>query len=177
MIMFVYCEGKDGFAPFQISSALSPQQNGCLYLLGPYKDYISGSAYIMALHMYYLVRSIWGMLSNKFGTRFFIVLEYTMKTEYQGRGTPHWHIAAWVVCFGHISLLAGRSHKIISSFAKFLELVFRCEIDVQVGNGRLNYINGYVSKDHDSVDVALGEYVQKGATAPMACSVSFSLRG
>ena len=49
---------------------------------------------------------------------------------------------------------------------KFLELVFKCEIDVQVGNGRLNYINGYVSKDHDSVDVGLGEYTQKGSTAP-----------
>ena len=48
------------------------------YLLKPYKDYISGCGYIMALHMYYLVRSMWGMLSNKFGHRFFIVLENTM---------------------------------------------------------------------------------------------------
>ena len=32
------------------------------YFLEPYKDYISGCAYIMALHMYYLVRSIWRML-------------------------------------------------------------------------------------------------------------------
>ena len=51
-------------------------------------------------------------------------------------------------------------------FVKFLQLLFNCEIDVQVGNGRLNYINGYVSKDHDAVDVGLGEYVQKQATAP-----------
>ena len=36
-----------------------------------------------------------------------------------------------------------------------------CEVDVQIGNGRINYINGYVSKDHDSVDVGLGEYIQK----------------
>jgi hypothetical protein len=42
-------------------------------------------------------------------------------------------------------------------------LVFQCEVDVQVGNGRLNYINGYVAKDHDSVDVGLGEYTQKNA--------------
>ena len=42
-------------------------------------------------------------------------------------------------------------------------MVFMCEVDVQVGNGRLNYINGYVAKDHDSVDVGLGEYVQKNA--------------
>ena len=36
--------------------------------------------------------------------------------------------------------------------------------------GRLNYINGYVAKDHDAVDVGLGEYVQKGATAPWLAS-------
>ena len=106
------------------------------------------------------------MLCNKFGTRFFVVLEYSIKTEYQGRGTPHWHIAAWVVCFGLLSNLAGRSKKVISAFVRFLELVFRCDIDVQTGNGRLNYIDGYVSKDHDAVDVGLGEYVQKSATAP-----------
>ncbi len=40
-----------------------------------------------------------------------------------------------------------------------------CEIDVQIGNGRLNYISGYVSKDHDAVDVGLGEYVQKNSTS------------
>ena len=104
------------------------------YFLEPYKDYISGCTYIMALHMYYLVRSIWGMLCNKFGTRFFIVMEYTMKTEHQGRGTPHWHFAAWVVCFGLLTDLAGRTKKYISAFVRFLEMVFRCDIHVQVGN-------------------------------------------
>ena len=74
------------------------------------------------------------MLSNRFGTRFFIVMEYSIKTEYQGRGTPHWHIAAWVVCFGLLADLAGRTKKVVSAFVRFLELVFRCDIDVQVGN-------------------------------------------
>ena len=127
------------------------------YFLEPYKDYISGCAYIMALHMYYLVRSIWGMLANKFGHRFFIVMEYTMKTEYQGRGTPHWHIAAWVVCFGLLANLAGRTKKIISPFVKFLELVFRCEIDVQVGNSffvRLIYIFERHRMCHTTVPVS-----------------------
>jgi hypothetical protein len=90
-----------------------------------------------------------------------------MKTEYQGRGTPHWHMAAWVVPFGLLSYLQGRTGTaVVSTFVMFLAAVFQCEIDVQIGNGRLNYINGYVSKDHDAVDVGLGEYVQKGATAP-----------
>ena len=63
--------------------------------------------------------------------------------------------------------LAGNSKKgCLSPFVRFLQIVFQCEIDVQVGNGRLNYINGYVAKDHDSLDVGLGEYVQKASTAP-----------
>ena len=133
----------------------------------PYVNCVFAGAYIMALHMFCVVRCIWGLLANRWGHRFFVVYEYVVKTEYQGRGTPHWHIAAWVVCFGLLSRLAGNTKDgIVSAFVRFLQLVFHCEIDVQVGNGRLNYINGYVSKDHDAVDVGLGEYVQKGSTAP-----------
>ncbi len=89
-----------------------------------------------------------------------------MKTEYQGRGTPHWHICAWVVCYGLLQHLAGRTGTaVVSAFVKFLSLVFCAEIDVQIGNGRLNYISGYVAKDHDAVDVGLGEYVQKNANS------------
>ena len=138
------------------------------YFLEPYwKQWVVGGAYLMALHMYYLVRCIWRFLSNRFGHRYFIVYEWVMKTEYQGRATPHWHIAAWVVCFGLLKHLQGRTGtKVVSAFVRFLAALFRCEIDVQIGNGRLNYINGYVAKDHDAVDVGLGEYVQKGAHAP-----------
>ena len=49
----------------------------------------------------------------------------------------------------------------VSAFVRFLELFFCCEIDVQIGNGRINYINVYVAKDHDAVDQGLGKYVQK----------------
>ena len=105
-------------------------------------------------------------LANKFGCKYFIVYEWVMKTEYQGRGTPHWHFAAWCVSFGLLQCLAGRTGTaVVSAFVRFLELVFCCEIDVQVGNGRLNYINGYVAKDHDAVDVGLGEYIQKDNTS------------
>ena len=117
--------------------------------------------------MYCVVRCIWRFLCNRFGHRYFIVFEWVMKTEYQGRLTPHWHFAAWVVSFGLLSLLQGRSGtKVVSLFVKFLETVFQCQIDVQIGNGRLNYINGYVAKDHDAVDVGLGEYMQRSSTAP-----------
>ena len=136
------------------------------YFLQSYLDCIFASAYIMALHMYYLVRCVLMFLFNRHGHRFFVVYEWVVKTEYQGRGTPHWHIACWIVCFYVMKLLQGRTGTaIVSVFVKFLGMLFSCEIDVQVGNGRLNYINGYVAKDHDAADVGLGEYVQKDSTA------------
>ena len=120
----------------------------------------------MALHMYYLVQCMWYFLANRWGHKFFVVFEWCMKTEYQGRGTPHWHICAWVVCFGRLQGLAGRTGTaVVSAFVKFLAALFCCEVDVQVGNGRINYINGYVAKDHDSVDVGLGEYLPSGSTS------------
>ena len=120
----------------------------------------------MALHMYYLVRTVWLFLSCRFGNRYFTVYEWCMKTEYQGRGTPHWHICAWLISHGLLKFLSGRTGTaVVSSFVKFLQLLFCAEIDVQIGNGRINYINGYVAKDHDAVDVGLGEYVQKDATS------------
>ena len=109
------------------------------YFLDPYVHVIFAGAYIMALHMYFLVRCMWFFLSTPLGNRWFIVYEWVMKTEYQGRGTPHWHIAAWVVCFGLLRFLEGRTGTaVVSAFVCFLQLLFHCEIDVQVGNGRLN---------------------------------------
>ena len=77
-----------------------------------------------------------------------------VKTEYQARQTPHWHIALWVSLHAAPSDIVGDSKDTVrSSFVRWLEEVFgasqRCEaINVQIppGGGRLNYINGYVSK-------------------------------
>ena len=112
--------------------------------------------------MYRLVSSIVKFLCARGGHKYFTVWEYVIKTEYQGRKTAHWHIAMWVTCHGILQNLAGRTNTgQVSPFVRFLQLVSRCDIDVQVGNGRLNYIDGYISKDHDAVDVSLGEYTQK----------------
>ena len=99
----------------------------------------------MALHMYYLVRMMWLFLCSRLGHKYFMVFEWVMKTEYQGRGTPHWHIAAWVVPVGILHLLAGRTGTaVVSAFVKFIAALFHCQVDVQIGNGRLNYISGYL---------------------------------
>ena len=106
------------------------------------------------------------------GNRWFTVLESVKKTEYQGRGTEHTHIAAWVLAHVVLRVLAGnkKTVKVMTGLLRYLFLVFGCEVDIQVGNGRLNYINGYIAKDHDTVDVGLGEYVQRGNTAPWLAS-------
>ena len=131
----------------------------------------------MTLHMFHMVQMIWKMLASRHGNKYFLLLEWVKKTEYQSRQTEHWHIAAWVVPRGNLQDLAGRYGKniksitgkrgpgVVSSFVSMLCRLFACEVDVQIGNGNLNYINGYVAKDHDAVDVALGEYVQKNATS------------
>ena len=122
--------------------------------------------------MYYLVRCLWLFLANRFGHKYFIVLEWVAKTKYQGKGAQHRHIAAWALSFGILDHLKGRTGTaIVSAF-----VIFRAEIDVQVGSGRLNYINGYVAKDHDAVDVSLGEYVRKDATAPGSPRIGSSAR-
>ena len=54
----------------------------------------------------------------------------------------------------------------VSVFVKFLAALFCCEIGVQVGNGRVNCISGCMAKDHDAVDVGLGEYVRKDTMVP-----------
>jgi hypothetical protein len=92
--------------------------------LEPYIRCVFAGAYIMALHMYYLVRCMWLFLANRFGHKYFRVYEWCMKTEYQGRGTPHWHIAAWIVCFGVMKWLQGRTGTaVVSAFVKFLSTI------------------------------------------------------
>ena len=65
----------------------------CPYFLEPYMNCIFAGAYIMALHMYFLVRCEWLFLARRFGHKYLMAYEWVMKTEYQGRGAPHWHIA------------------------------------------------------------------------------------
>ncbi len=70
------------------------------YFLELYQQCVFAAAYLMALHMYYLVRMVWLFLARRFGNTYFVVCEWVMKTEYQGRCTPRWHIAAWVIACG-----------------------------------------------------------------------------
>ena len=139
------------------------------YFLEPYLRCVFAGAYVMALHMYYLVRMMWLFLCSRLGHKYFMVFEWVMKTEYQGRGTPHWHIAAWVVPVGILRLLAGRTGTaVVSAFVKFIAALFHCQVDVQIGNGRLNYINGYLqAMERDRVSINENCFVQPKSKIPL----------
>ena len=73
------------------------------YFLHPYKKNICAGSYMITLHIFYLTCCIWAFLASRLGNRWFTVFEWVKKTEYQGRGTEHSHIAAWVVA--HVGAL------------------------------------------------------------------------
>ena len=84
--------------------------------------------------MYYLVRTVWLLLVNRYGNRFFITFEWVKKTEYQGRKTPHWHIAAWVVARGPLSYLAGRTQGQKGALAEITSAFIRTVLSPAEGN-------------------------------------------
>ena len=85
------------------------------YFLEPYLQCVFAGAYIMALHMYYLVRCVWRFLACSFEHRYFVVQEWVIRTDYQGRGTPHCHIAAWIICHGIMKVIL--VNKLYSAFS------------------------------------------------------------
>ena len=64
------------------------------YFLQPYMKNICAGSYLITLHIFYLTCTVWAFLAARTGNRWFTVLEWVKKTEYQGRGTEHSHIAA-----------------------------------------------------------------------------------
>lgn len=91
------------------------------------------------------------------------VFEYSLRYEFQDRGTLHVHVVAWVrfddaVCgFEGPRRLSGRSGDDAdtkSPLLALLENVFHSRVDVQAGGGStclLRYVSGYVSKASDSL--------------------------
>ena len=98
------------------------------------------------------------------------VFEYCIRIEFQSRCTIHFHIALWAILGMPKDRLIGRSGKIASELVKFLEL-FNSSVDVQVGSGYLNYINGYVTKPQNQMDFNHAQYTSM-RTSP-SCDVSF----
>jgi hypothetical protein len=97
------------------------------------------------------------------------VFDYSFRWEYQGRGTIHVHVVAWVRFKDgktDMSHLDGRSNQEDekSALVQYLEKLFRSSVDVQCGNGShclLRYVTGYVSKASDALTFKQKQYEQK----------------
>ena len=99
----------------------------------------------LALHLYHVLSGVVdGVISS---TRFWrSVLNHVIRVEFQGRGTLHIHVAMWALLYDHKDLRGKTGSPHNSELVDYLtELGFE-SIDIQYGEGYLNYINGYVIK-------------------------------
>ena len=122
-----------------------------------------------SLHMYSSIRDTILALLQETNSRWFRhVFHYLIRLEYQERGTLHFHIAVWAILKRSPSSYIGRTggygrkgklgQRTTSEFHSYLESLFnKCHIDVQWTTGRLNYINGYTTKAHDSIDFRIND--------------------
>ncbi len=85
------------------------------------------------------------------------VYDYTIRIEFQSRGTLHIHLCGWVkFAPGGLHRYEGNSLKgPKSAFVNLLEELFQSSIDVQcgddLGEAVLNYVTGYNAKASDSL--------------------------
>jgi hypothetical protein len=122
-----------------------------------------GSA-LQTLHIYELVTGVIQQvlrLQDRFWKR---VVEHLARVEFQGRGTLHFHLALWVLAEGDLhDLVHSPKRDRRSELGLYLQELLECDVDIQVGSGFLNYINGYVVKSSDCVDFSAKEYSDQDA--------------
>jgi len=133
----------------------------------------------MALHMYHCLDEI---LQRLFTEREICrravgiedVRDYCLRFEYQGRGTLHVHVVAWVrLVHGPFpdpaARLCGKTgERHVSPLVTYLENVFRASVDVQCGRGEhclLRYVTGYISKASDALQFKANVAAESGEAA------------
>ena len=119
---------------------------------------------LMTLHFYHCLLALMADIFAKGGNEWFTaVYDYSVRIEFQSRGTLHIHLCAWVKfpkgveCpITHTHSYAGNSCRgPYSEFVMFLHKLLDVSIDLKCGNGLneslLNYVAGYSSKASDSL--------------------------
>ena len=122
---------------------------------------------VVALHIYHvLMVSLKSILCE--GVWFSSVFHYCMRIEFQGRGTIHVHVALWAIARDGMDLSGRVGDHYPGGFVTYLSKLYGgCKVDVQLGSGWLNYINGYVNKGHDSMDFRVKDHFKdKETNAP-----------
>ena len=105
-------------------------------------------------------------LLTALGPHFARIYENTLRVEFQGRGTLHVHLAIWAkLLLDHvIEGRTGTEH--FSVLVPILEKMFGGRVDVQMGSGFLNYINGYTAKAADALNFTMREHLSKDKPSP-----------
>ena len=117
---------------------------------------------LLALHLYNVLKEVLDRVLA--GSEFFsYVFQHVIRVEFQGRGTLHVHIALWALLYDHIDLRGTTGEPHDSPLIKWLELHGFQTVNVQYGDGFLNYINGYTAKSHDSLVFELKEHIRPGS--------------
>ena len=101
---------------------------------------LSASQSLLTLHLHHYLTAVTKQLLNS--DFFKKCYHHVIRYEFQGRGTLHLHIAAWVLPDNArlIAALVGQSRKKYSPLVELLERSCHASIDVQEGSGHLNYI-------------------------------------
>ena len=131
---------------------------------------------MLALHMYHvLVEVIENLLLKKElcagDAGIENVFDYSIRFEFQDRGTLHVHVVAWVKFATSLDprdVLSGRSGVKNSKLVAFLENAFRASVDVQCGSGEhclLAYVTGYTAKASDALVFKAQESTSSGSAA------------
>ena len=66
--------------------------------------------------------------------------------EFQGRGTEHIHLVLWCLLLANYVVVGRTGEPHMSKLVNLLEDLFGSRVDVQMGAGYLNYINGYATR-------------------------------
>ncbi|CAK0851570.1 unnamed protein product, partial [Prorocentrum cordatum] len=124
----------------------------------------------LTLHLYHTITTLFEkvVLASPSECGFKRVFQYVLRIEFQGRGTLHVHVLAWVEfdtkanIFGYAPSMTGRSPGgtdpgIVPEdprLLRFLEKLFTGSADAQCNNGHhnfLNYVTSYEMKGSDAL--------------------------
>ena len=113
---------------------------------------------MVALHLHHVLLVAMKEVQQP-GEWFEDVFHHCMRIEFQGRGTVHIHIALWAIARVGLELEGRTGDYTTSPLVAFLSALFGgCKVDVQLGSGWLNYINGYIDKASDAMDFRVTEH-------------------
>ena len=113
---------------------------------------------LLALHLYNVLTTIFSHLLKSDNEFFDEVYEHVIRVEFQGRGTLHIHVALWALVKAGQDLRGNTTEGRSSALVAYLESLGFKTVDVQYGEGFLNYIMGYAEKGSDSLDFSLKEH-------------------